>query len=205
MSRAAQDTRGRLRYALIAGTFAVGTVIGTSASASAHAATTSLLRAPTHAGASAADQRVALRPRESANSVLREIRELTGFTWEQLASLLDVDRRSLHLWVTGGGIRPEHERQLHALRDLSFALNAGNPQDTRAELLTAEFRGHPVWQLLARPRVEVAPLQPRVPSAAARALEKDFDLTRLTTRARTSRAHTPGRVTRTDTRPNREA
>ena len=33
-----------------------------------------------------------------------ELRRLTGFTWDELALLLSVTRRSLHLWANGGPI-----------------------------------------------------------------------------------------------------
>ncbi len=39
---------------------------------------------------------------------LFEIRRLTGFSWESIAGLLSVDRRSVHNWVKGGEIRDKN-------------------------------------------------------------------------------------------------
>ena len=194
-----------LRYVLIASTFAIGTVIGTSASASAQVISHNVLRTPTDAGTMTVKNRVALKPRDGANSMLREIRKLTGFTWHQLAALLDVDRRSLHLWVTGGGIRPEHERMLIDLRDITREYNAGNPADTRAEMMSGEFRSQLVRDLLTRARIDVGAGKAPIPDQAARALENDFNLERITTRTRVARAHRAGQLTRIEPRPTGKA
>jgi hypothetical protein len=46
--------------------------------------------------------------REPAPRVIAEIRHLTGLTWEQLAQVFNVSRRSVHFWASGcaGAIPP---------------------------------------------------------------------------------------------------
>ena len=74
---------------------------------------------------------------------LFELRRLTGFTWTHLASLLNVDRRTLNNWVKGAKIREQNRLHIaEALKVLRFAdrgsaeLNfAGlNKQDARHKL-----------------------------------------------------------------------
>lgn len=43
--------------------------------------------------------------REKATENVFEVRRLTGFTWQQLAEMLNVDRRTIHNWAQGGTIR----------------------------------------------------------------------------------------------------
>lgn len=204
------DTTGArpLRSVLIIGTFAFATVLGTSASGSggARSPIADPLRTTTHAGTSIENERLTIIPRQETNAVLREIRSITGYTWQQLSHLLGVDRRSLHLWVSGGGIRPEHERQLVELRELVRDVNAGSPSATRAELTSSLYRGRTIGESLATPRlalVETAAV--RAPSRAFRARERDFDLEHVINKPHVPIAHTPGRGVRAERRPRSRA
>ena len=47
-----------------------------------------------------------------------ELRRLTGFTWDELALLLSVTRRSLHLWANGGPIMTILRRALTVYGEL---------------------------------------------------------------------------------------
>ena len=57
-----------------------------------------------------------------ASENLFELRRLTGFTWARLASLLNVDRRTLNNWVKGKKIREKNCEHIgKALEVLRFA------------------------------------------------------------------------------------
>ena len=79
----------------------------------------------------------------SAIENLFELRRLTGFTWTHLASLLNVDRRTLNNWVKGVKIREQNGLHIaKTLEVLRFAdrgsaeLNSAalNKQDVRNKL-----------------------------------------------------------------------
>ena len=77
----------------------------------------------------------AARPRGfRARDAVFELKRLTGFTWEELASLLSVTRRSLHLWANGGAINTVNERHLRNLLRAVRELDRGSAEN-RALLL----------------------------------------------------------------------
>lgn len=69
-----------------------------------------------------AEKRAASVNIETASENLFELRRLTGFTWIQLASLLNVDRRTLNNWVRGRKIREQNRGHIaKALEVIRFA------------------------------------------------------------------------------------
>ena len=69
-----------------------------------------------------AERRAASVKASDASGNLFELRRLTGFTWSQLADLLNVDRRTLNNWVKGAKIRGhDREHLANALRVLRYA------------------------------------------------------------------------------------
>ena len=90
-----------------------------------------------------AEERAASVNIDDASENLFELRRLTGFTWTDLASLLNVDRRTLHNWVRGAKIREQNRLHIaKTLKVLRFAdrgsaeLNSAalNKQDVRNKL-----------------------------------------------------------------------
>jgi hypothetical protein len=69
----------------------------------------------------------------SQEDVLGRIKSASGLTWEQIARLVGVKRRSIHNWLNGGTIASEHEERLHALDSVIDAAAKGrSPHETRA-------------------------------------------------------------------------
>lgn len=66
---------------------------------------------------------------------ITQIRQRSGLTWEQLARVFGVKRRSLHFWARG--TRPSAENTERLLRVLAIVsqLDTGEPEHTRTELL----------------------------------------------------------------------
>ena len=46
---------------------------------------------------------------------IADLRRLTGFTWEQLASEFNVSRRAVHFWASGKPMTAQHRATLQAL------------------------------------------------------------------------------------------
>jgi DNA-binding transcriptional regulator YiaG len=50
-----------------------------------------------------------------AGAAIGELRRLSGFTWDQLARLFNVSRRSLHFWASGKPMASSNEEHLQRL------------------------------------------------------------------------------------------
>jgi hypothetical protein len=70
-----------------------------------------------------------------ARDAIFQLRRLTGLTWEELAALLSVTRRSLHLWANGGRINAPNERHVRDLLMAMRELDRGTARENRALLL----------------------------------------------------------------------
>ena len=60
---------------------------------------------------------------------------MSSLTWEELATLLSVTRRSLHLWANGGPINTLNERHVRDLLVTMRELDRGTARENRALLL----------------------------------------------------------------------
>jgi hypothetical protein len=67
---------------------------------------------------------------------IAELRLLTGFTWDQIARLFAVSRRSVHLWASGGVMSRENEEHLHRVLGIVRRSDCGRTDSIRAALLT---------------------------------------------------------------------
>lgn len=66
-------------------------------------------------------------------NVLDRIKHASGLTWEQIARLMGVQRRSIHNWLNGSTISADHEERLHALEAVvEVASSERSPHETRA-------------------------------------------------------------------------
>ena len=70
-----------------------------------------------------------------ARDAIFELKRLSGLTWEELAALLSVTRRSLHLWANGGAINTLNERHVRDLLVAMRELDRGTARENRALLL----------------------------------------------------------------------
>lgn len=113
--------------------------------------------------------------RSFADSVL-EVRKRSGLTWEQLASLFGVDRRSVHLWASGRPLSAQNGERLGRVLGIVRRGDRGTPSATKAWLTTPGPNGRTPLDLLREGRFEeiatpgspvVAP-RPRPLSAAAK-------------------------------------
>jgi hypothetical protein len=78
---------------------------------------------------------------------LTALRRVSGLTWDQVARLFGVSRRSVHFWASGAPMSAAHEEHLHHLVALLRGLDA--PADrVRSALLSVEG-GAPLLEALA--------------------------------------------------------
>jgi transcriptional regulator with XRE-family HTH domain len=106
------------------------------------------------------------RASESTAAAVLEIRRLSGLTWEELADLFDVSRRSVHHWASGKPVTTEHDQALRGVLTALRHLDRGDPAATRALLLTSDRGGISLLDLLkAGSYEEVVVAAPRTPAA----------------------------------------
>jgi DNA-binding transcriptional regulator YiaG len=72
---------------------------------------------------------------ESSQSTINELKQLSGLTWEQLAKILNVSRRSLHFWASGKPISVFNEEYLRCVLKTIRYINRGSADLNRNALL----------------------------------------------------------------------
>lgn len=86
-------------------------------------------------------------PQDTGSAIL-ELRRLTGLTWDQLARLFGVARRSLHFWASGKPLNAANEEQLFRTLAAVRAIDRGGASENRT-LLFQEHRGVIPFDILA--------------------------------------------------------
>jgi transcriptional regulator with XRE-family HTH domain len=86
---------------------------------------------------------------QSTSSAIMELRRLSGLTWEQLAKLFDVARRSLHFWASGKPVNAPNEERLRRVLAVVRKADRGFASKNRA-LLLEDHEGVVPLDLLAR-------------------------------------------------------
>lgn len=71
----------------------------------------------------------------SGKAALSELRRRTALTWDQIAQLMEVSRRTVHSWASGNAMRGTHKARLEALLDRVSALKAMRSFQIRQLLL----------------------------------------------------------------------
>lgn len=89
-------------------------------------------------------------------AAIAELRRLSGFTWEQLARLFKVSRRSLHFWASGKTMTPSNEEHLQRLLAVVRKIDRGTASANRSALLTVREDGTIPFDLLAAAQYERA-------------------------------------------------
>ncbi len=85
-----------------------------------------------------------------------EIRRLSGLTWDELAGLMHVSRRSLHHWVSGKPASAEHQTRLQRLLGALRRLDRGDSSQNRALLLAPDDTGTLLLDLLKAGQYDAA-------------------------------------------------
>ena len=77
-------------------------------------------------------------PAETTAEAIMEIRRRSGLTWEELADLFDVSRRSVHHWANGKPASARHDRMIRRMLAAVRHLDQGGQVGTRALLLAVD-------------------------------------------------------------------
>ena len=91
-------------------------------------------------------------PRATGSPIM-ELRRLTGFTWDQLARLFGVQRRSLHFWASGKPLNAANEEKLGRLLAAIRLIDRGSSSENRA-LLLHDHEGLIPFDLLVEERFD---------------------------------------------------
>ena len=97
---------------------------------------------------------VSVAPVMRPGADIAELRRLSGFTWDQLARLFGVSRRSLHFWASGKVMTPANEEHLARLLGAIRKIDRGSASANRAELLAPGDAGEIPFDLLATGRYD---------------------------------------------------
>lgn len=89
-----------------------------------------------------------------SGSAIGELRQLSGLTWDQLARLFNVSRRSLHFWASGKAMSPSNEEHLQRLLAVVRRIDRGSASANRAALLSVREDGDVPFDLLAAEKYE---------------------------------------------------
>lgn len=76
-----------------------------------------------------------------AAPAIMELRRLSGMTWEQLAKLFDVSRRTVHFWASGKALNAANEERLYRVLSTIRQIDRGSAQENRDALFTAQRDG----------------------------------------------------------------
>lgn len=129
-------------YAVTAlGLVAVGALFGTSVPVTREAETAVVrpfapVYSPTAALGTQSASAVSIEVKSvTPSDLLSELRTDTSFTWEQLAKLFGVSRRTVHLWAAGGNLSAQNEERLSALVREVRDIKSLGALDERMQLL----------------------------------------------------------------------
>ncbi len=89
---------------------------------------------------------------EAAKANLFEIRRLTGFSWDEIGSMVGVDRRTLHNWSQGGLVRETNRRRLAELLRVLRFMDRGTAEANRIALANPGTTGVTGLSLLRQSR-----------------------------------------------------
>ena len=73
----------------------------------------------------------ALNKNETNRTAIHELKKLSGLTWEQLAKLFNVTRRTLHFWASGQPLNRFNEQNLHRTLETVRYINRGSASINR--------------------------------------------------------------------------
>jgi DNA-binding transcriptional regulator YiaG len=88
-------------------------------------------------------------PVKSTQQAVNELRKLSGLTWEQLATLFNVSRRSVHFWASGEALSSANEEKLNRTLDAVEYVSRGSASSNRSLLMGIADDGKSYLELLA--------------------------------------------------------
>lgn len=93
---------------------------------------------------------------QSPQSVVREIKRLSGLTWDNIAALIGVSTRGVHLWLSGGQMAETKRQRAGSLLSFLKFIDRGYGEANRALILDTSDAGMPVLAMLTAGEYERA-------------------------------------------------
>ena len=91
---------------------------------------------------------------QPAGAAIGELRRLSGLTWDQLARMFSVSRRSLHFWASGKPMSPSNEEHLQRALAVLRKIDRGAATANRTALLGVREDGSIPFDLLVNGNYE---------------------------------------------------
>jgi transcriptional regulator with XRE-family HTH domain len=92
---------------------------------------------------------------ELAKSV-RSLRQRSGLTWDELARIFGVTRRTLYNWSIGGQVSAANARAIADVIGSLHEIDAGDPRVTRSRLLAPTENGATLYARLIQQRRQIS-------------------------------------------------
>ncbi len=87
---------------------------------------------------------------QDSQKAINELRKTSGLTWEQVAKLFNVSRRSIHFWASGQPLASDNEEKLNRLLGVIRYIDRGSASINRKLLLKPNADGElPLDQLIS--------------------------------------------------------
>jgi hypothetical protein len=96
----------------------------------------------------------AVKGHPSTGAGVLELRRLSGLTWDQLASLFGVARRSVHFWASGKSLNAINEDRLNRILSVVRRIDRGSATDNRTAIMSAQKDGTIPLDLLKSDRFD---------------------------------------------------
>lgn len=97
---------------------------------------------------------VSIELREPVPAAIAALRRLTGFTWEQLARLFGVSRRSVHFWASGSRMADDNRAHLERVLETVRFIDRGSASENRGAILMSTAEGPTLLDQLATGRYD---------------------------------------------------
>lgn len=89
-----------------------------------------------------------LHPKPVAASRVRQLKDESGLTWDQLRRLFGVSRRAVHMWAGGARMNSRNEERLAYLEQIVSAAGSSAGQRREALLSSSQRSGRSIFQQL---------------------------------------------------------
>jgi DNA-binding transcriptional regulator YiaG len=90
-----------------------------------------------------------IHPVQSTQQAVNELRRISGLTWDQLAQLFDVSRRSIHFWASGQTLSSKNEEKLNQILNTLRYISLGSGSLNRSLLMKIHSSGISYLEMLA--------------------------------------------------------
>lgn len=95
-------------------------------------------------------------PSLSPQEIIREVKRLSGLTWDNIAEIIGVSTRSVHLWLSGGQMAETKQQKVGSILSVLKYIDRGYGKVNRALILSASDEGTTVLTMLATGEYERA-------------------------------------------------